>query len=276
MGPIAKLKLMYQLNSALKGTEEGIKMKNATKIIAGIIAAITAVYQVPAVNQTVNQYLGTHVTLASIIGGIAALAALFHNPKATKAAILVLALVLMPGAVMAQTAAPSPTPSQFSISTFTVNASAISFSGGGSTSAASIEGADVAMTNRMAIGEDTITAPAAGVTYLLGDASYTIALGAALGKKITSKLAFNTSPWSVRAQVGAGVIRQSVNGSTAQHFAAEVGVGLNYKANGTVTINAVSVRWLNGTVVGGRPNQFLITPTSQNLASISSGLSLTF
>lgn len=56
-------------------------MKNATKIVAAIIALATALAQVPAVQVAVSSFLTAHTGISAIVAGVAAVLALFHTPS---------------------------------------------------------------------------------------------------------------------------------------------------------------------------------------------------
>lgn len=56
-------------------------MKTATKIWASVIGLATLMFQVPAVQAAVSGFFGSHPAVSSILGGVAALLALFHAPS---------------------------------------------------------------------------------------------------------------------------------------------------------------------------------------------------
>ena len=56
-------------------------MKNVTKIVAGIIAALTALLQVPVISTAVINFFGSHPTISSLFGGLAAILTLLHVPN---------------------------------------------------------------------------------------------------------------------------------------------------------------------------------------------------
>jgi len=55
-------------------------MKNVTKIVAGVIAALTALLQVPVISTAVINFFGSHPTISSLLGGLTAVIALLHQP----------------------------------------------------------------------------------------------------------------------------------------------------------------------------------------------------
>ncbi len=57
-------------------------MKNLTKVLAGVIAALVALLQVPAVSSFVTSFLTAHPGLSALVGGLSAILALFHQPDA--------------------------------------------------------------------------------------------------------------------------------------------------------------------------------------------------
>jgi hypothetical protein len=156
---------------------------------------------------------------------------------------------------------------------FSVSASALGFSGGGSSSAATIAGGSVALTKRIAVGYQQVIVPSLSANYYLGTVSYTMPLPSLLGKTLNSKLVFDSSKWSTTFFGGAGVLRQDLTGDMEQHIASTVGAGLNYTADGHITIQVISGQWIHAGVAGEAGNFFLVTP---NTAAISSGLKLTF
>ena len=59
-------------------------MKNVTKIVLGIVAAVTAILQLPAVHSVVIAAIAAHPDLAALAAGLSAVVALLHDPKAGK------------------------------------------------------------------------------------------------------------------------------------------------------------------------------------------------
>ncbi len=55
-------------------------MKNFTKIIAGVISAITLAFQLPQVQQAVGGFFAAHPNVSALLAGLAAILALVHNP----------------------------------------------------------------------------------------------------------------------------------------------------------------------------------------------------
>ena len=54
-------------------------MKNVTKIVAAVVAAVTAIV---AADPQITNYVASHEVLFAIVNGLGAIVALFHNPKA--------------------------------------------------------------------------------------------------------------------------------------------------------------------------------------------------
>lgn len=81
MNIFQKIALARKLNADANQITEGLKMKNSTKIIAGIVAALTAVIQVPEVQHAIAGAIAAHPSISSLAAGISAILALVHNPK---------------------------------------------------------------------------------------------------------------------------------------------------------------------------------------------------
>ena len=84
MNIFQKHKLAKQLGGDYKQIQDGIKMKNSTKIVAAIIAGVTAVLQVQPVQQWLGHELGLHPAVSALVAGLSAIFALIHNPSAPK------------------------------------------------------------------------------------------------------------------------------------------------------------------------------------------------
>lgn len=108
MNLLTKLKLLAQLNTTEKEVEEGIKMKNSTKIVAAVIALLTAIVQVPDVQAAIAHFIALHPAAATLLGGASALIALIHNPKATAAFVLAVAMTFAPHAQAQDAPVPNP------------------------------------------------------------------------------------------------------------------------------------------------------------------------
>lgn len=57
-------------------------MKSVTKILMAVAGAVTLALQNPAVQQFLVNLIQTHPHVASVVGGVATISALAHNPKA--------------------------------------------------------------------------------------------------------------------------------------------------------------------------------------------------
>ena len=55
-------------------------MKTVTKVLAGVIAALTALAQVPAVQAAVAAFVTSHPSVATLVAGLSAVLALLHVP----------------------------------------------------------------------------------------------------------------------------------------------------------------------------------------------------
>ena len=57
-------------------------MKNITKILAAVVAALTALLQVPAIQSVVVAFFTAHPSVSALLGGVTAILALLHQPDA--------------------------------------------------------------------------------------------------------------------------------------------------------------------------------------------------
>jgi len=65
---------------ALQETLNGLKP--TTKGVVATVGAITAILQVPAVQQAVGTVLKSHPTAGALLAGLVTILALIHNPQA--------------------------------------------------------------------------------------------------------------------------------------------------------------------------------------------------
>ena len=56
-------------------------MKNATKIVLAVVAAVTTMLQVPEVHNLVIAAIAAHPDVAALAGGVSAVLALLHDPN---------------------------------------------------------------------------------------------------------------------------------------------------------------------------------------------------
>lgn len=84
MNIFQKIGLARQLDKDATEVEQGMKTKNVTKIIAGVIAGATAVLQIPAVQVAVAHFLSAHPAVSAVVAGVSAILALLHNPKVSQ------------------------------------------------------------------------------------------------------------------------------------------------------------------------------------------------
>lgn len=97
MSIVQKLKLLFKIESTYKEVEEGIKMKNATKVVAAVIALLTAVVQIPSIQEGLVHFIVSHPAVSLALGGISGLLALIHNPKARTIVNILLLGILIGG-----------------------------------------------------------------------------------------------------------------------------------------------------------------------------------
>lgn len=187
-----------------------------------------------------------------------------------KALSLTITLILLVGVAVAQTPAPAPAGTT---SHFSVSASALGFSGGGTSSAATIVGGTLALTQRVSLGYEQVIVPNLSANYYLGTVNYTMPLASLVGKTINSHLLLDSTKLSTTFFGGAGVLRQDLTGTQTQHVATTLGMGLNYTADNHITVQVISAQWLHAGVAGPAANVFIVTPDT---AAISTGLKLTF
>ena len=81
MSIITQLKLLVKLKPSIGELEQGVEMKNVTQAIAGAVALVTAVYQIPQVHDYVNAMWVAHPTAASVIGALIAILLTIHQPN---------------------------------------------------------------------------------------------------------------------------------------------------------------------------------------------------
>jgi len=55
--------------------------RNITKILGSVVAVLAVVLQSPQVQHAIVPFLTRHDNLGALVGAIAAIAALLHNPK---------------------------------------------------------------------------------------------------------------------------------------------------------------------------------------------------
>ncbi len=77
---IDKIKIAARFNSAINGVEEGINMKDATKVILAIVGLLTGILQIPSIQAAVVAAITAHPAVAAVIGGISAVLAVLHVP----------------------------------------------------------------------------------------------------------------------------------------------------------------------------------------------------
>jgi hypothetical protein len=55
-------------------------MKSFTKIFASVVAILTLVVQTPVIQSAVTGFFTSHPTISTLVAGVGAILALFHNP----------------------------------------------------------------------------------------------------------------------------------------------------------------------------------------------------
>jgi hypothetical protein len=108
---------------------------------------------------------------------------------------------------------------------FVISASASGYNGQKGEQAVSLAGAAVQVTNNVSVGYFNISNPTDSTQpkYHMGVVNYTRELQALVGKKLASKVVFDTTNWLVTFQAGAG----KVSYLNAQHVAEVGGVFLS-------------------------------------------------
>lgn len=88
MNIFQKIKLATTLNSDFNQFQQGVKMKNQTKIVAALTAAFTTVMAIPGVQTAVKNValslVSGHPWLTTLGAALTFIGALFHNPKAAQ------------------------------------------------------------------------------------------------------------------------------------------------------------------------------------------------
>lgn len=80
---IDKIKLLSLLDSTTNQIEDGIKMKNSTKIVAAVFSLITGALMNPTIQSGAMQFVSHNPVLSIVVTGIASVCALLHQPQIT-------------------------------------------------------------------------------------------------------------------------------------------------------------------------------------------------
>ena len=133
MNPIQKIRLASRLSKSADQFEEGVKMKNATKIIGAVVASLVAIITAsPAIQQGIASSVTAHPAISAAVSGLLTILALIHNPQATAKVLVVgflaLSLFAAPNA-LAQVVPDAPLPQN-------VYAAGVSYNNGASPSIA--------------------------------------------------------------------------------------------------------------------------------------------
>ena len=83
---VDKLRLLAKLSSTVKTVEEGVKMKNSTKIVGAIVGFSTLFLGLHPVQVALTAFLSAHPLVSTVIAAISTLLALVHNPVADTSA----------------------------------------------------------------------------------------------------------------------------------------------------------------------------------------------
>ena len=78
---IQKIKLLSLLNTFVNQTEEGITMKNSTKIVSAVVALLTGLLMNPVIQNSVMQFVSHYPVLSIIVTGVTTIGSLLHQPQ---------------------------------------------------------------------------------------------------------------------------------------------------------------------------------------------------
>lgn len=80
MNLATKIRLILLLKRSSNSIEEGIQMKNSTKIVTALIALVTGIVEIPSIQHAITSYITLHPAVALSATGIASIVALLHTP----------------------------------------------------------------------------------------------------------------------------------------------------------------------------------------------------
>lgn len=160
---------------------------------------------------------------------------------------------------------------QGNVQHFSFSGDIAGLNGAGNASTASFVAADINITPRFALGYERIDIPNLAANYQIGGGSYTMPM--TFGSKINKALVFDRSKWQYRFFAGGGVLSQDLNGSKDSHVAGTASFGLNYVADGHLTVNAFSLHYLYSPIQGPLHQQFVVSPAG---LLESAGIKVTF
>jgi len=75
-----KLRLLAKLNSTTNAVEQGIAMKDSTRVIVAVIGLLTTVAQIPTVQSGVAAVFQAHPGAVALLGGIITILTTLHVP----------------------------------------------------------------------------------------------------------------------------------------------------------------------------------------------------
>lgn len=238
---IEKLKLVLKLKQTADAVEKGIEMKDSTKVVAAVIALLTAIVQFSSVQTAIVSFLTAHPAVALSVTGLSALLALIHNPQSTsasdKSASTVAKMLLIGGVLLMG----HPVRAQ----SFTASTSAIGFLdsnksvGTKLTETLPVHYYNTAQTSYLSVQGTEIINSTLGATSYLGGAEYTPDLASVL-KKYTTLTSDNLS-----VAVSAAVGNTTFSSTTTNHLSWMAGGKLSYKASSTVTAQLFEVGYLS-------------------------------
>lgn len=156
---------------------------------------------------------------------------------------------------------------------FSLSGSAVSFMGPNGSAPASIADGYVNITKSWSAGYQQITIPQLA-TFKFGMVDLTKPLPSLLGKKLTAKLQFDATQWTVDFYGGAGKVNQGTLG--VDRIAETAGVCATRKLTANVSAKLVCGAWLHGGTVSGLLASGIPTGAASSTASVSSGIQVHF
>lgn len=180
------------------------------------------------------------------------------------AAILLFLALCSPG--FAQISAPAQ-------QHFSLSGSAVSFMGPNGSAPASIADGYVNITKSWSAGYQQVIVPQVA-TFKFGMVDLTKPLPSLLGKKITAKLQFDATQWTVDFYGGVGKVNQGTFG--VDRIAETAGVCATRRLTANVSARLVCGQFLHGGTVTGVLASGIPTGASSSTAAVSSGISVHF
>jgi Ca2+/Na+ antiporter len=82
MNILQKLRLARRLSKSADEFEEGVKMKNATKIIGAVVGTFVAIVTAsPDIQHAIAGAVSAHPAIAALVAGLSTILSLVHDPK---------------------------------------------------------------------------------------------------------------------------------------------------------------------------------------------------